>query len=161
MRLCVSLMSSPYGGDVCLRVLSRFAFRKTLFCIALFSLCSLIVAWKSLDLLLYPLQHINHPAEASRDSRSSNGYPMAGWPPQLLLLTRGLSQHFKHHVRPWLGSASRSSTRSNRSGIGIAGCKPSWTPLPPDQCSKGQAGVHVYGSAYGGDRTHCTAACKR
>jgi hypothetical protein len=141
--MCIVNVISIRGRCVspCAEYVSRFAFRKTLFCIALFSLCSLIVAWKSLDLLLYPLQHINHPAEASRDSRC---LPMAGWPPQLLLLTRGLSQHFKHHVRPWLGSASRSSTRSNRSGIGIAGCKPSWTPLPPDQCSKGRAGVHVY-----------------
>ena len=39
--------------------------------------------------------------------------------------TRAKKQHFKQHVRPWLGSASRSSTRSNPSEIGIAGCKPS------------------------------------
>ena len=32
-------------------------------------------------------------------------------------------------------SASQSSMRSNRSGIGIAGCKPSLTPLPPDPAS--------------------------
>ena len=40
----VNRMSSPYGGDVCLRVLSRFAFRKTLFCIALFSLCHTLLS---------------------------------------------------------------------------------------------------------------------
>ena len=34
--------------------------------------------------------------------------------------TRAKKQHFKQHVRPWLGSASRSSTRSNPSAIGIA-----------------------------------------
>ena len=45
----------------------RFAFRKTLFSIALFSLCSLIVAWKSLDLLLSPL-HINRINQRSRSS---------------------------------------------------------------------------------------------
>ena len=60
---------------MCLRVLSvgSLVQENSVFCIALFSLCSLIVSWKSLDLLLYPLQHINHPAETSRDSRSSNG----------------------------------------------------------------------------------------
>jgi hypothetical protein len=62
-RTCVSPCAEHCG-------VTMFAFRN-LFCFALFSLCSLIVAWKSLDLLLYPLQHINHPAEASRDSRCS------------------------------------------------------------------------------------------
>jgi hypothetical protein len=69
-----------------------FAFRKTLFCFALFSLCSLIVAWKSLDLLLYPLQHINHPAEASRDSRSSSIMAAAA----AVVDPRGLNPHVKH-----------------------------------------------------------------
>ena len=45
----------------------RFAFKETLFSIALFSLCSLIVAWKSLDLLLSPL-HINRINQRSRSS---------------------------------------------------------------------------------------------
>ena len=73
--------------------------------------------------------------------------------------TRAKKQHFKQHVRPWLGSASRSSTRSNPSAIGIA------VDASPTgrRCHKtnvqGRAGI--CGRTDCGSRTHSSTACKR
>ena len=62
-----------------------------------------------LSLLSHSIVEVSRPSTLS----STTHQPSRGnlprlevfqWPPQLLLLTRGLSQHFKHRVRPWLGS---------------------------------------------------------
>jgi hypothetical protein len=100
MQLCVSLMY----GDVCLRVLCRFAFWKSLFSNALFS-----------ALLSHSSVEVYRPSALSSTTQPSRGslqrLEVFKWPPQLQLLTRGLSPHFKHHVRPWLGSAVTARSR--------------------------------------------------
>ena len=78
-------------------------------------------------------------------------------------LTQPWRQHFKTRAKQWLGKASQSSTRNSPSAIGLAGCKPSWTSLPQNRCSRllvqGRAGI--YRRTDCSNRTHSSTACKR